>query len=182
MTTPFENEVSSIRELSEYEFAVLVDALDGVTPLGEFFTESQESECPAWLKAWFDSLASEVLYSTDSGDAMGICCFGLVWDSKSNECWTYGATVEPACPIAEVKSGRSSLTSATVWSHVREDLIGLGLPVIWCNSWFNHLLVKREFLEPFLRDALNEAGLERMDGGQGLPLGEWLDAIYGQVE
>ena len=179
MTTPFETMVSSIRELSDDEFEAVISALEGTTPLDEYFEEALDSECPSWLKAWLARLEFEELYSADSGEAMGACRFGLLWDAKSNECWTYGGTVEPACRVAEVERGRSSLTPGEIWSLVREDLVDLDVPLIWCSSWLNPTLVERQSVEPFLREVLSEQGLDGMGGSQGQPLGEWLDALYG---
>jgi hypothetical protein len=41
--------------------------------------------------------------------------------------------------------------------------------------------VPRSELEAFLRDALADAGFERMNAGMGLPLSDWMAAEYGDV-
>lgn len=178
MATPFKKRVGSIRELSESEFEVVMDALEGVVPLDEYFGDAQDSDCPAWLTAWLEELSQETLYNTTSGDAAGVCCFGLVWDKGTNECWTYGGTAEPSFRIAEVEGGRSSLTPESIWSLVREDLIDLASPVVWFTAWLNPNLVERELVEPFLREVLSDFGLIRMEGGQGESLEDWLNLMY----
>ena len=177
MTEMFETKVNSIRELSEDESYVLLRALEEPSP-EESVEETLDSECPGWLKAWFPRLTIEWLLGTSSQDAMGTCAFGLLRDTKSNECWTIGSSAEPAILLEEVEGGRSSLTPERIWALVREDDAATLLS--WHDAWIDPDLVKREFLEPFLREELMESGLDRMGGGQGLPLEGWLDEVYGQ--
>ena len=175
MTELFETKVNSIRELSESESDVLLRAIQETTP-EEFVEETLDFECPGWLKAWFPRLKIEWLFGTSSQDAMGTCAFGLLFDTKSNECWTIGSSAEPACLCEEVEGCRSSLTPDRIWALVREDA-GATL-LIWHDAWIHAGLVKRKFLEPFLREELKESESDRMGGGRGLPLEKWLDEQY----
>jgi hypothetical protein len=175
MAELFETKVNSIRELSHDESEVLLRALEEPSP-EESVEETLDSECPGWLKTWFARLEIEWLFGTSSPDAMGTCGFGLLWDTKSNECWTIGSSAEPACLCEEVEGGRSSLTPEMIWALVREDA-GATL-LIRHDAWIDPGLVKREFLEPFLREELKESESDKMGGGRGLPLGEWLDEAY----
>jgi hypothetical protein len=177
MTELFETKVNSIRELSDSESDVLLRAIEEPSP-EEAVEETLDSECPGWLKTWFTTLEIEWLFGTSSQDAMGTCAFGLLCDTKSNECWTIGSSAEPAILLGEVEGGRSSLTPERIWALVRED-DGATL-LIWHDAWIDSGLVKREFLEPFLREKLRDSDLDRMGAGQGLSLTEWLDEAYGQ--
>ena len=179
MTEMFKTKVNSIRELSEDESHVLLEALEEPSP-EEYVEETLDSECPGWLKTWFTRLETEWLIGTHTECAMGTCAFGLLCDTKSNECWTIASAgmMDSAFLVEEVEGGRSSLTPDRIWALVREDVSTEVMT--WYDAWIDPGHVKREFLEPFLREELKESESDKMASGLGLPLEEWLDDAYGQ--
>jgi hypothetical protein len=174
----FSERRTSLATLGDKEFELAVRAcLDHST---DDLVESIGRECPAWLENWVDSLEAEELYGVDS-DEPPVSAFGLIWDRGTDECWTYLQSTDDLFRGEKINCGRSGLTPEGIWKLVQEDLDEAGDNVVYGSPRFNSALVPRSELEAFLRDALADAGFERMNAGMGLPLSDWMAAEYGDV-
>ena len=181
MTQPIDEKGHRISTLTEDEAHGLLRLLDDECDLDENIEEHFDGDRPVWLGPLLERLRMEELYQVYS-DGHVNCKFGLLHDSATGECWTYSTDWDEIFLCGEVPGGGAGLTPEAVWSLVKDDLDGLGNPILDLGARINPDLIRRDLLEAYLRQALLAEGRDRIGIVDGVPLDEWLDQAYGAAD
>jgi hypothetical protein len=166
--------------LSEDEFGTLVRVLLGETTWEEYFREvvpDGRDEPPAWLRSLTSRLKIATLYEVEQEES-GSCSLGVVEDPERGDAWTYTTWTEGVIRGGQIVPAAGSLTPDDLWPVIEADLGDTGDACLYGTFWCHADLVPEDEIRRYLETLMESEGLDRLEGGEGPTLEEWLMRNY----
>ena len=170
----------SLASLTEDEFGTLVRVLLGETTWEEYFREvvpDGRDAPPAWLRALTSRLEITTLYKVEQEES-GSCSLGIVKDPERGDAWTYTTWTEGVIRGGRLVPAAGSLTPNDLWPVIEADLTDTGDSCLYGSFWCHPDLVSEEKIGNYLEQLMMKNAMERLEGGKGPILREWLRRNY----
>jgi hypothetical protein len=170
----------SLATLSEEEFEALVQVLLEEQTWEKYIREvlpDGRDEPPAWLLSLTSRLEISTLYEVEQEES-GSCSLGIKVDPERGDAWTYKTWTEGIIPGERLAPAAGSLTSAELWPLVEADLGDTGDACLYGTFWCHADLVPEDEIRRYLKNLMESEGLDRLEGGDGPTMEEWLMRNY----
>lgn len=170
----FETPVKSIGDLDEYEFEAIIRVCEGET--WEYYED--DGPTPDWVIDWCKSLGVIPIYSLGELDPV-YASLGIIWDDREKACWFYCQYPDNTLLKDRVPVAREGLTPEILWPFILSELNDIGDSILFGEFTINapSLIAKRD-LKAYMEELMKANQMERLVGGTGPTLEQWLEAQF----
>jgi hypothetical protein len=172
----FEIQKQSVGDFTDQEEIEAISTFLKDNPWEDYLEE--EDMPPKWLLDWSKHWKVEFLWGMDMGEI--IASAYLIHDESTGEIFFSDLNDNGCCGFDKLSDPSGKLTVEQVWDHTRkywEEIMG---DTLVCGDFRlgETKWLSRERVEAFLRDLMKKSNFDRMEGGEGPTLEEWIKREY----